>query len=200
MLLPIFVLVVACVCIFIFLFKFHRQYVLYFVIAEIIFMGFLSFYIFYNLASYESTDNDINMEVTTSKIEVDTFLLNIDIKWNEPSRRLKLDGSGDTLVIRYDPKYINIEPSDNKYKKSDVGKCLVTFPKGVNTKNYKYSKLGKNEEEIGIDVGSREDISTAIKLKKLKPSGEIKVFYIHNYKIPIEGNVYWEKADTISIK
>ncbi len=200
MLLPIFILIITCICIFILLFKFRRQYVLYFVIAEIIFMGFLSFYIFYNLASYESTEDDINMEVTANKTGEDIFLLNIDVKWNEPSSRLKLDGSGDALVIRYDPKYISIEPSDNKYKKSDMGECLVAFPKGVNTKNYKYSKLGKNEKEIGIDVGSREDISTAIKLKSLKPLGEIKVFYIHNYKIPIEGNVYWEKADTISIK
>lgn len=186
---------IAAVGLLIYTLLFDRKYFFGLLIAEVICTGLLSFYTFYYIGSYSSGDNETLLNTNLHNEGGGNYSLHIDVKWKRKPEIFGLDGNDDMLVVRYNPKLIEVVSADRNYNVEDDGKTAVKL-----SKDYKYSKIAKYEKEIYFNIKDGENTRTKVNFKEIKPGGMVKVFFLHDYKLPLESTVYWEKDDLVELK
>lgn len=174
---------------------FERKHSKFFIVLGMLCIEMLSFYIFYYIGSYKSSDDDVGLNVDLTKLDGDNYMLNIDMRWNRKLEIFGLNGGDDALVVRYDPEQFEIVSADRNYDMGKAGMCLLSLPK-----DFSYSKIGAKDVDIRFAVKDGENCSTKLVVKNIKPGGSVKVFFIHDYKIPLESKVYWEKSKAVEVK
>lgn len=187
-------ILVAAIGLLIYALLFDRRYFFGLIVVEIICTGILSFYIFYYIGSYSSSDNDAVLNYSFDRAD-GKYMLHIDVKWNRRPEIFGFNGNEDTLVVRYNPEFLNLISADRKYESADYGKTAVKL-----TDEFNYTKVEKQEQEIYFNVKDGEDYRTEVVFKGEKPGGEVKLFFLHDYRVPMESSVYWEKDETVKLK
>ena len=104
-------------------------------------------------------------------------------------------GSSDGLIVMYNPQVFELTGADKEFKESRLGWNSVQI-----SNDYKYSNINKNEKEICFDIKDGENSTTRVDFKELKPGGTLKIFFLHDYKIPLGSPVYWEKNEVVQFK
>lgn len=173
-------------------FMFDPKYFKYFMALAFTCTVLLSFCIFYYIGSYKSTEEDADLKADIAKQDDSGYILNIGIEWKRKIQIFGFNGNEDALIVRYDPKRFQIISSDSNYDSKKLGETFLKLPD-----EFKYSKIKGNELEVKFDVKDGEAYSEKILLKNIKPGGAIQVFFIHDYKIPLDTRTYWEKSHTI---
>lgn len=173
---------------------FDRKYFWKLLVIEVICTGFLSFYIFYTIGSYKSLDTDANLAVNASANEDGLRTITLDIKWNVMPEIFGFNGNSDLLVVRYNPELIEIVSADRAYDETEQGKTLLKLPK-----EYRYSQMDEKEREIGFHIEDGSDDSIKLTVRMIKPGSSLKVFFIHDYSVPLASPVFWEKVETLNI-
>jgi hypothetical protein len=51
-----------------------------------------------------------------------------------------------------------------------------------------------------FNIKDGKDFSTQIILKGSGDGGSVKVFFLHDYKKPLESQMFWEKEDSVQFK
>lgn len=156
--------------------------------------GLVSFYIFYYIGSYKSSVDDITLMTNLAKVSEGSYSLLVNVKWNKEPDIFGFNGTKDALVVRYNPAKIKIVSADKSYDSGIIGKGLLMLPA-----DFEYSIIDKRESEIRFYVKDGEDYTVNLKLLNNMLGSKIKVFFIHDFKLPIETSTYWEKGDTIII-
>lgn len=156
--------------------------------------GFLSFYVFYYIGSYSSSNEEAYLYYELKKLSEGCYNLYINVEWNKKPEIFGFNGGDDGLIVRYNPARVKITSSDKSYDSGLPGKCLLPLPE-----DFKYSAIGKGEEEIKFKVRDGEDYGVRLYLIDVKPEARISVYFIHDYKLPIETSTYWEKGQTVII-
>jgi len=185
-------IVVTAIGLLIYTLIFDRKYFFPLMVIEVICAGFLSFYTFYYIGSYNSSSNDVQLYTNILNKGSGQYLLKIDIKWRQKPEIFGFDGNSDLLIVRYNPQLFELTGADKEFKESELGKKIITL-----SNEFNYSKISKNEKEIGFNIKDGQNATTNIDIKKIKPGGVVKVFFLHDYKIPLGSPVYWEKDEIV---
>jgi len=174
---------------------FERKYFFGLLVAVVICSGFLSFYVFFYIGSYTSTAEDIILNANLVELSDKNYKLIIDGQWKKKPEIFGFDGSHDILAIRYNPKACQVLSSDMELKECDLGSTALKL-----SDEYRYSKISKSQQELYCSIKDGNDVNVNIVLKQLNSGGEIRVFYIHDYKIPLNGSVYWEREEIVRLE
>jgi len=188
-------IVVAALGLLIYTLLFDKKYFFGLLVAQIICTGFLSFYLFYYIGSYTSSENDILLNTSINKDGSGEYLLDIDVKWKMKPEIFGFNGKYDFLVVRYNPNMFKVLGGDKDYSETATGTAIVKL-----SEEYNYSAIKKNEKEIYFCIEDGEDISAKVNFKELESEGAVKVFFLHDYKIPLGLPVYWEKEESVEFK
>lgn len=174
---------------------FDRKYFFGLLIVDIICTGCLSFFIFYHIGSYVSTDSDVSLKTDIYYVGTDVYSVDIGARWNNIPEIFGFDGNDDMIIIRYDPEKLELLCASQQYKENIQGKCLIQL-----SQDYAYAKIGKNEKEIGFRIKDGNDDVVSLNIKRLESGGPLKAFFIHDYKIPLDSPTYWEKTELLELK
>jgi len=188
-------IIVAAVGLLIYALIYDRRYFFGLLIVEIICTGFLSFYVFYQIGSYTSTSSDITLKTNTTGDDSGLYSVDINMKWETKPEIFGFDGDNDMLVVRYNPELLKIVWASKRYIENKQGSCLLKL-----SKDYKYTEIGKNENEVGFRVKDGIDDVINLTFKRIEAGGTINVFFIHDYKVPLDSQVFWEKNDIIKLE
>lgn len=188
-------IIVAAIGLLIYALLYDRKYFFGLLIVEIICTGFLSFYIFYQIGSYTSTSSDIILKTNSTGDDSGLYSVDINIKWEIRPEIFGFDGDNDMLVVRYDPELLKIVWASKRYIEDKQGSSLLKL-----SKDYNYAKIEKNESEIGFRVKDGVDDAINLTFERIEAGGTIKVFFIHDYKVPLDSQVFWEKTGVIKLE
>lgn len=186
---------IAAVGLLIYTLMFDRKYFFPLLIAEVICTGFLSFYTFYYIGSYSNSDSDVQLNTNLLKKGGGHYSLIIDVEWKQKPEIFGFDGDSDQLVVRYNPQFCEITGADKGFRESKLGMNIVEL-----SDKYKYSEITKKEKEIAFDIKDGENSTTRVDFKEIKQGSEVKVFFLHDFEIPLGAPVYWEKCDVVQFR
>lgn len=172
-----------------------RKHILKVLTVEVLCSGILAFYIFYYVGCYTSTDIDAELSADAAISQDSTCLVDVVIKWRGNSETFGFNGDRDLLAVRYNPKKIEIVYADRHYREAKPGSKLLNLDK-----EFQYSKMGIEEKEIGFDVTDCTDDTIKLTVKILDTGGIINYFFIHDYKVPLDSPVYWEKFGSLRLE
>jgi hypothetical protein len=71
---------------------FDRKFLFGLIVTEVILAGFLSFYIFYYIGSYNSVCSDITMNTSSVSLDRDLYTLELNIHWLRKPEIFGFDG------------------------------------------------------------------------------------------------------------
>lgn len=173
---------------------FFRDKIMYFLAAGIICAAFLSFYVFYYISSYSSNPDEVMLNKKLTKGDNGSYILDMHTSWNKEPEIFGFNGNDDLLVLRYNPEDIQILTASKDMYETDAGKTSIKL-----SKDFNYSQIDKKEREVYFRIKDGAESDVSISFKASNADADVKVFYIHDFKTPLEGSTYWEKDDIMTL-